>query len=84
MIGSIIAMVRTLRLGVVAEGVETVEQCEILIEMGCDELQGFFFSPAVPGDEALSLLAQKREKKKKSRVRADRRPRPRKRTRRGG
>ncbi len=83
LIGSIIAMVRTLRLGVVAEGVETEEQCEMLIEMGCDELQGFFFSPAVPGDAALSLLAPRRDKKK-SRVRADRRPRPRARKRRRG
>ena len=49
LIASIISMVRTLDLGVVAEGVEAGEQREMLIEMGCDELQGFYYSPAVPG-----------------------------------
>jgi diguanylate cyclase (GGDEF)-like protein len=59
---SIIAMVRTLRLGVVAEGVETPEQRDMLIEMGCDELQGALYSLAVPGDEALRMLAEADEK----------------------
>jgi predicted signal transduction protein with EAL and GGDEF domain len=63
LIASIVAMARTLRLGVVAEGVETAEQRELLLEMGCDELQGFYYSPAVPSDAALRMLAKSREKK---------------------
>ena len=33
---------------VVAEGVETPEQVEALTTLGCDLLQGYFFSPPVP------------------------------------
>ena len=69
LVASIIAMLRALRLDIVAEGVETAEQREMLVEMGCDELQGFYYSPAVPGDAALRMLAKPREKKAKARAR---------------
>jgi EAL domain-containing protein (putative c-di-GMP-specific phosphodiesterase class I) len=36
---------------VIAEGVETQEQLEILRKLHCDEYQGFLFSPPVSGDE---------------------------------
>jgi diguanylate cyclase len=39
---------------VVAEGVETEGQRDILLKLGCDELQGFFFARPMPAD---SLLA---------------------------
>jgi EAL domain-containing protein (putative c-di-GMP-specific phosphodiesterase class I) len=45
-----------LRLKVVAEGVETVEQETFLRAMGCDQLQGYLFSPAVPAAQAIQLL----------------------------
>ena len=46
---AIIAMGKTLRLTVVAEGVETQEQMDFLQEHSCDEMQGFYFSkPVVP------------------------------------
>lgn len=76
LVASIIAMLRALRLDIVAEGVETAEQREMLIEMGCDELQGFYYSPAVPGDEALQMLAKPREKKWKPTARPKRSWRP--------
>jgi diguanylate cyclase (GGDEF)-like protein/PAS domain S-box-containing protein len=41
---AIIDLSRSLRLGVVAEGVETAEQLEILTEYGCNRVQGYFFS----------------------------------------
>jgi diguanylate cyclase (GGDEF)-like protein len=53
---AIIAMVHSLGLGVVAEGVETLEQAEFLRERSCDELQGFLFSPAVPPDDFTRFL----------------------------
>ncbi|MCB1856863.1 MAG: EAL domain-containing protein [Gammaproteobacteria bacterium] len=48
---TIIAMARTLDLRVVAEGVETEGQYRFLKEQGCDEAQGFLFSPALEVDE---------------------------------
>lgn len=40
----------------IAEGVETVEQLKTLINEGCDEIQGYYFSKPVPLDEAKRLL----------------------------
>jgi diguanylate cyclase (GGDEF)-like protein len=45
---AIMALARSLRLGVVAEGVETREQLELLAELGCEAVQGFYFSPPLP------------------------------------
>ena len=47
----IINLAHTMRLSVVAEGVETEEQYAFLQLHGCDYLQGFFFSPALPADQ---------------------------------
>ncbi|MBK5915115.1 putative bifunctional diguanylate cyclase/phosphodiesterase [Rhodocyclus purpureus] len=51
LVGAIIAMARSLRLQVVAEGVEDAEQFAQLRQMGCHYVQGFLFSPAVSADE---------------------------------
>ena len=40
-----------LQVPVIAEGVETEEQLRILKEMGCDIIQGYYFSKPVPPDE---------------------------------
>ena len=49
-------MGKTLGLTLVAEGVETTEQLQILQLMGCDEIQGFIASPPVPTDIAFQML----------------------------
>ncbi len=41
---------------VIAEGVETIEQADLLAGLGCDCLQGYYFSKPVPIDEATRLL----------------------------
>jgi diguanylate cyclase (GGDEF)-like protein len=55
---AIIAMGGTLGLTVIAEGVETSAQVEFLREQGCDQMQGFFFSRAVPAGAIADLLAR--------------------------
>jgi len=51
-----IAMARQLGLRVVAEGVEELGQMEFLRRHGCDEYQGYLFSPAVPPDAFALIL----------------------------
>ena len=53
---AIITMARTLHLTVIAEGVETRPQFDFLRRLGCDEVQGFYFSEPVPFEQATILL----------------------------
>ena len=53
---AIITLGHVLKLTVIAEGVETAEQVAFLVAHGCDQMQGNFFSAAVPNDDALALL----------------------------
>jgi EAL domain-containing protein (putative c-di-GMP-specific phosphodiesterase class I) len=54
---AIIAMARSLDLGVVAEGVEQEAQLRFLQELGCAAYQGFLFSPPVPEAQLLAMLS---------------------------
>lgn len=53
---AIITLGHSLGLRVVGEGVETEAQLERLVESGCDEVQGFLYSPALPPAECIGLL----------------------------
>jgi diguanylate cyclase (GGDEF)-like protein len=57
---SVLGLARSLRLTVVAEGVETPEQAEFLSRRGCERAQGFLFSRPVPMEECLKILRQGR------------------------
>jgi diguanylate cyclase (GGDEF)-like protein len=48
---AIVQMAHTMELRVVAEGVETPEQRDLLVKLGCDELQGFFFAKPMTAAE---------------------------------
>jgi sensor c-di-GMP phosphodiesterase-like protein len=48
LITAIIAMAASLRLHVIAEGVETHEQLQFLLARGCPAAQGFYYSRALP------------------------------------
>jgi EAL domain-containing protein (putative c-di-GMP-specific phosphodiesterase class I) len=51
-------MAHSLRLKVVAEGVETAEQYGFLRDQDCDEIQGYYFSPPVEAASLARLLAR--------------------------
>ena len=53
---TIVAMGHSLEKRIVAEGIETKEQFELIRGCGCDEAQGYYFSPAVASDEFPALL----------------------------
>src|SRR5882724_6275873 len=53
---AIIAMAHSLRLKVIAEGVETQEQLDFLTEHGCHEFQGYFFRKPQPAEDFSKLL----------------------------
>ena len=48
LVSTIISLAHSLKLNVVAEGVETLEQSRLLRLLSCDEMQGYFFSKPVP------------------------------------
>ncbi|HWM91892.1 MAG TPA: EAL domain-containing protein [Thermoanaerobaculia bacterium] len=55
---SMIALARGLNVRVVAEGVETEEQLELLRELGCDEAQGYLLSPPLPAAECRRMVLE--------------------------
>ncbi len=55
-VSTIVAMAHNLRLDVIAEGVETMDQLDFLSACGCDVMQGYLFSRPVPADEIKALL----------------------------
>jgi sensor c-di-GMP phosphodiesterase-like protein len=56
---AIITMAHSLRLSVVAEGVETEQQAEVLRAQGCDTFQGWLFAKALSGDDFVGWLASR-------------------------
>ena len=57
---TIIALGHSLKLNVIAEGVETAEQLAVLRKIKCDEIQGYYFSRPVPAEELERLLREDR------------------------
>lgn len=53
---SIITLGHSLNLKVIAEGVETKEQLDFLVQHSCDEIQGYYFSKPVSADEFIRLM----------------------------
>jgi diguanylate cyclase (GGDEF)-like protein len=57
---AIIAMAHSLKLGVIAEGVESEDQQSFLRERACDAVQGYLFSRPVPAEEFIKLVREKK------------------------
>lgn len=51
-----VAMIKSLQLSIVAEGVETIEQANELMSMGCDYFQGYYYSKPVCAKDFIALL----------------------------
>ena len=56
LVSTIIAMSKALGKKVVAEGVETQEHLQLLTDLGCDYIQGYYFSKPLPEDKLVSFL----------------------------
>jgi len=57
---TVILLGHSLKLTVIAEGVETKEQLDVLRHMGCEEMQGYYFSRPVPAADLSALLKEGR------------------------
>ena len=55
-VASVISMAHSLGMATIGEGVETAEQRAVLGELGCDMLQGYLISRALPADEIVAVL----------------------------
>ncbi|MEA3456640.1 MAG: EAL domain-containing protein, partial [Campylobacterota bacterium] len=56
---AIIALAKSLKLDIVAEGVETSEQRDFLIDNGCVNIQGYYYSHPLPAEEMREILISK-------------------------
>ncbi len=56
----IITMAEQLKLGLIAEGVETRDQVELLKRMGCDQVQGYYYAKPMPEEDFYQLLLENR------------------------
>lgn len=57
-----IALVHSLQMRVLCEGVETVQQVDLLRNLGCDYMQGYYFYRVLPVEEAARFLNESAEK----------------------
>ncbi|HZM35432.1 MAG TPA: EAL domain-containing protein [Burkholderiales bacterium] len=60
-VAMIVSLAHTLGLKVIAEGVEDDAQVQLLRELGCDQIQGFYVSQAVPADKVGQMLQPGRQ-----------------------
>ena len=59
-IKTIIALAKNLHLGVIAEGVETLDQVEFLKAERCDKVQGYYFFKPMPAEQLEQVILKER------------------------
>lgn len=57
----VVSMSEKLGLGLLAEGVETKEQVDLLCKIGCDKVQGYYFAKPMPQEEFFEFLKKERK-----------------------
>lgn len=60
LVKAIISLSHSFEIPVIAEGVETEKQLRRLIQEGCDEMQGYYFSKPVPIEQAKKMIMEKK------------------------
>lgn len=60
-INAVVAMAKSLDMSTTAEGVETVEEADLIRSLGCDKIQGYYFGRPMTAADARSLFAHLRE-----------------------
>jgi EAL domain-containing protein (putative c-di-GMP-specific phosphodiesterase class I) len=58
---TIISLAKSFRAGITAEGVETIEQAEFLKNIGCDEIQGYYYSKPLSAEALEEFLKKEME-----------------------
>ena len=66
LIKAVVLMAKELKKSTIAEGIETLEELEILTESGCEYGQGFYISPAISAEEATTFLQKSLDHKSAS------------------
>lgn len=61
LVSGIISMADSLSLKVIAEGVETHEQVELIREMGCHSIQGYYFGRPMEAEDLMALLVSQKQ-----------------------
>ena len=56
LVGIMTEIARLLEVPVIVEGVETEQQLELLKKLGCDIIQGYYFSKPLPAEEITKLI----------------------------
>lgn len=59
-VSTIISLAHSLKLDVIAEGVETGDQAKLLKSLKCGKMQGYLFSPAVMAEQIDQFLREKK------------------------
>jgi diguanylate cyclase (GGDEF)-like protein/PAS domain S-box-containing protein len=62
-INAVVAMAQALKMTTTAEGVETGDEAELIRNLGCDKIQGFYFGRPMTAEDAQRLFAQLRSRR---------------------
>jgi diguanylate cyclase (GGDEF)-like protein/PAS domain S-box-containing protein len=62
-INAVVAMAKSLQMTTTAEGVETIEEAQLIRSLGCDKIQGFYFGRPMTATDALKLFQVAKERR---------------------